>query len=622
MTKSKNTKRALLASVLSMILCLAMLVGSTFAWFTDSVTSGKNKIVAGNLDVELNWSTDGSTWERVNEDTDMFKDTLWEPGYTRVVYLQVENVGSLALKYKFGINVADKVIGKTADDKDIDLSEFIKFGVVDNAAAYTADDAGRTEAREAVKDSAVLVSAGYDSEEKNLSAKTKSDTIALVVYMPEEVGNDANYGTGKTQPSIDLGITLVATQYTEESDSFGDQYDNDAKCPILITKGITKDENGLLTEEIVLGAKSADLVSENAPVHVKVPANVVIESDAEDFTLRIEPTTKYPTVSVDDASKVSAYKIEMPLEDTNTVPVSVTMFVGQNKKLLAVYHDAVLMTEADTQAADTYQYDPASGVITMYLTHCSTFTFEYQLVKMFDASTKDELAAAINADTDHMIEVNWKGKSFNLGMFDRGFNVTKNITLNAGTNAVTTGESGSYPRFVVKDGGFLTVNAEEFVNANGYNVWPSIATWIKVDGASSTAVLNGGTYSTSFSHAAITAENSGNVLITDGRYSGSGSGGSGTLDYSNGTVTAKSGSTVTVTGGTFSCSGYKTSIFCADDALVIVEDATISSCNGKQFAVFNGGVIKVSKTAFSSKPTSTNGTVAEEENYWVITAAN
>ena len=80
MTNSKNTKRALLTSVLSMMLCLAMLIGSTFAWFTDSVISGKNRIVAGNLDVELNWSTDGKTWERVDENTDMFKDTLWEPG--------------------------------------------------------------------------------------------------------------------------------------------------------------------------------------------------------------------------------------------------------------------------------------------------------------------------------------------------------------------------------------------------------------------------------------------------------------------------------------------------------------------------------------------------------------
>lgn len=77
----------------------------------------------------------------------MFKDTLWEPGYTRVVYLKVENVGSLALKYKFGINVAGKTLGYTADNEPIDLSEHIKFGVVDNVTTpYTADDTGRTAA--------------------------------------------------------------------------------------------------------------------------------------------------------------------------------------------------------------------------------------------------------------------------------------------------------------------------------------------------------------------------------------------------------------------------------------------------------------------------------------------
>ncbi len=231
--KSKHTKKALLVSVFSMLLCMVMLVGSTFAWFTDSVTSGKNKIVAGNLDVELNWSADGTTWERVTEDTDMFKDTLWEPGYTRVVYLQVENVGSLAFKYRFGINVAGKTIGKTADNKDIDLSDFIKFGVIDNAPIYTADDAGRAAARDAVKDTAVTVAAGYTYEGGQLSKEETSDVIALVVYMPEETGNEANY-RGDVAPSVDLGINLVAAQYTEESDSFNDQYDVDAKYPIVV----------------------------------------------------------------------------------------------------------------------------------------------------------------------------------------------------------------------------------------------------------------------------------------------------------------------------------------------------------------------------------------------------
>ena len=260
MTKSKNTKRALLASVLSMMLCLAMLVGSTFAWFTDSVTSGKNKIVAGNLDVELEYSLDGTTWAAVNETTNMFKEgALWEPGYTEVVYLRVRNAGTLALKYKFGINVEDKVIGKTADNKDIDLSNFIKFGVVEADAIF----ADRTAARNAVKDTAGLISAGYSSGEGHLTKGSTSNMLALVVYMPEEVGNDANYGTGKTQPEIYMGINLVATQDTVESDSFGDQYDVNAEYAVGVSTAedfvaaVANGENIILKDNIVLPAQLA-----------------------------------------------------------------------------------------------------------------------------------------------------------------------------------------------------------------------------------------------------------------------------------------------------------------------------------------------------------------------------
>ena len=117
MTKSKNTKRALLASVLSMMLCVAMLVGSTFAWFTDSVTSGKNRIVAGNLDVELyynNASTDD--WADASaasvKNPNFFVDNegksiLWEPGVMAVTQFKVANVGSLALQYKLATIKAD-----------------------------------------------------------------------------------------------------------------------------------------------------------------------------------------------------------------------------------------------------------------------------------------------------------------------------------------------------------------------------------------------------------------------------------------------------------------------------------------------------------------------------------
>ena len=99
MTNTRSTKRALIASVISVLLCVSMLLGTTYAWFTDSVTSSNNIIVSGNLDVELYWSTDASNWTSVNSATNVFTDALWEPGHTEVVYLKVVNAGTLALKY-------------------------------------------------------------------------------------------------------------------------------------------------------------------------------------------------------------------------------------------------------------------------------------------------------------------------------------------------------------------------------------------------------------------------------------------------------------------------------------------------------------------------------------------
>ena len=299
MTKSKNTKRALLASVLSMLLCVAMLVGSTFAWFTDTVTSGKNKIVAGNLDVELKYSLDGTTWTTVDENTNMFKeDALWEPGYTEVVYLHVANGGSLALKYQFGINVADKVIGKTADDRDIDLSNFIEFGVVEVDATF----ADRAAARDAVKTTAGLISAGYSSAEGHLTAGSTSNMLALVVYMPEEVGNDANYGIGKTQPEIYMGINLVATQDTVESDSFGSDYDVNAEYPPVevatvndLKKAFENGGNIKLTSEIAI----PDILEIPAGAEVVLDLNgKTITSDNSGTVGQNRPIVNYGTLVI------------------------------------------------------------------------------------------------------------------------------------------------------------------------------------------------------------------------------------------------------------------------------------------------------------------------------------
>ena len=101
MTKQKITKKSLLTSVLSLVLCMAMLIGTTFAWFTDSVTSSNNKIQAGTLKIDLELlDKESGKWNSVKEShAPIFNYDKWEPGYTDVKVLKVENEGTLALKW-------------------------------------------------------------------------------------------------------------------------------------------------------------------------------------------------------------------------------------------------------------------------------------------------------------------------------------------------------------------------------------------------------------------------------------------------------------------------------------------------------------------------------------------
>ncbi len=250
MTRSKNTRRALLTSALSMLLCVSMLVGSTFAWFTDSVTSGKNQIVAGNLDVELEYSTDGVKWEKVEEETDLFKaDTLWEPGHTEYVYLRVSNVGTLALKYNLNAAVFGSDDGTKSEaeytnmkgDK-VKLSSYLVFNLkdgtekVENRKDLWLTDSDAEKAAMGKLDSLnteddVLYPVG-DKDTTHASQKT----FTLAVYMPTSVGNEANWigaekAESETAPTIYLGLMLNATQTPYESDSFNENYDETAELP-------------------------------------------------------------------------------------------------------------------------------------------------------------------------------------------------------------------------------------------------------------------------------------------------------------------------------------------------------------------------------------------------------
>ena len=223
MTNSKHTKKALLSSVIALILCCSMLIGTTFAWFTDSVTSGTNHIVAGNLDVELYNGLDTNA-AKVDETTPLFEEvTLWEPGVVAYENLTVANVGTLALKYQLSVNFQNENWVIDGED-EYKLSQILKVAVVEGGVTETDRDA-------LVKSITNWQSLASFVEEGALLTENSYAAYGIVIYWePSENDNNWNLNNGKTTNDkqalhIDLGINLVAYQKDHESDSFGNDYD-------------------------------------------------------------------------------------------------------------------------------------------------------------------------------------------------------------------------------------------------------------------------------------------------------------------------------------------------------------------------------------------------------------
>ena len=276
MESSKSTKRALLTSALALLMCVTMLVGATFAWFTDTASTGVNKIQAGNLDIKVEYRTtaDGE-WKTLDNATDLFgaAGTLFEPGHTRVVELRITNAGNLALKYKIGMNVVSETAGTNKAGNPYKLSEYLKVGTTgiqqynptDQISSlmerliFQKGDFGMWTARDFANFELEYTSNG------NVHALQPgaAQILGIKVYMPETVGNEANAISTEKAASIDFGLNVVATQVPYEKDSFGNTYDKDATYPAVVSRNelntsltldALKDENGKVSPvEVTLG---------------------------------------------------------------------------------------------------------------------------------------------------------------------------------------------------------------------------------------------------------------------------------------------------------------------------------------------------------------------------------
>ena len=269
MTKQKSTKRALLMSALSLLMCVSMLIGSTIAWFTDSVTSGNNKIVAGNLDVALYHTNGTDTDEEVTDTTKLFDEVaLWEPGAMVWEKLTVRNLGSLALKYTLSVNVSDVSVvnGKS-------LADVLKVAVMteqptrDNIKTATTQDLETF----ALKGEGVL------------AAKTGVDTFYVAIYWAP-TADDNDYNIAGEQLYATLGVNLLATQATVEKDSFNNQYDANAKYDVDIWDGKTvtapvADADGVY--HITTAAELVGMMNDSKYPNCNKYQNVVLENNID-----------------------------------------------------------------------------------------------------------------------------------------------------------------------------------------------------------------------------------------------------------------------------------------------------------------------------------------------------
>lgn len=234
-----KTKRAFFSSIMALFVCLSMLIGTTTAWFTDSVTSANSIIYSGSLDVVLeyksNWTDE---WTTVDENTKIFKDrAVYEPGYTEVAFLRVSNVGSLALKYLLSLNIANEEGSINVYGDEYKISEFLQFGTCVQNESETEFDtmfATRESTIESVELKALCdANAVIREDAPVLPGEDTAQVIAIVLNMPEDLGNEVNKMRGYDAPYLEFGIRLFATQYTHENDSFGDQYDSNVDEPAV-----------------------------------------------------------------------------------------------------------------------------------------------------------------------------------------------------------------------------------------------------------------------------------------------------------------------------------------------------------------------------------------------------
>ena len=380
-------KKSLFHSVIALVLCLSMLAGTTFAWFTDTVKSAKNLIAAGNLNVELYHSNGAVTNQPVDGDTMLFVDQqgnpmLWEPGAVAYENLRVANEGDLALFYRLSLVASNENYILDPSGAQYGLSQILKVGFVENG--ITATDRDAVVASVSPENWTTLSGFAKNGDLAPVGAGESEKTWGVVVYWePSDNDNLWNLQNGKELSSgdvlsIDLGVCLEASQFSSERDAFDDQYDAKAMFPLLSlplvgSAPVTPTaDNKVPTGGVTIRAQDVTVV---------VPEGTLLNEGVTQLTLNITemPETE-SNVILGDSEVMKSLDIHVDgVAEENTEPLQVTIPAALAPNLnIGNYHfyhveDGVtnamvsVPSPEDLNAHNQFYYDSETGDVTLFM---------------------------------------------------------------------------------------------------------------------------------------------------------------------------------------------------------------------------------------------------------------
>lgn len=218
--KTPYKKIALALSLCALIIWGILGTGASLAWFTDTSPEINNIFHFADFDLKVSYFDENKDWAEIKADTKIFDgEALYEPGYVQAVYLKVENKGTVPFNFFTAVNVNGCIEATNAFGQRFMLQDYLKFGVItdmkeqDIINGTLEREMAKDTAKTLVKDIAEMPLHNYDTETATLHPK-QTAFLALIVRMPEEVGNVANY-RGDTIPEVELGITVKADQIIE-----------------------------------------------------------------------------------------------------------------------------------------------------------------------------------------------------------------------------------------------------------------------------------------------------------------------------------------------------------------------------------------------------------------------